>query len=181
MIRKVFKNEYDQLVAKEIANKTVSIILACALMVASFTMYKLYTEQKIIIVPTNTTKEFSVTSNSVSEEYLHQIGQYISTALLNVSPNSAKGQFELILDLASPSFYQNLKLELSNQTRYLVENGITSAFWAKTFKFEKDHIVVHGTKHNIISDKVVEKKEIVLKIYFEVQNGRFYIASFNIK
>ncbi len=181
MTRKIFKNEHDKLVAKEIANKAVSIILAGALAASSFTIYKLYTEQKVVVVPTNITEEFWVTSRNVSETYLKQMGQYVATALLNVSPNSAKGQFELILDLAAPSYYQNLKQELVNQTRYLVENGITSAFWAKTFKYEKDHILVQGTKHNIIGDKVVEKKEVVLKIYFEVQNGRFYISTFEIK
>ena len=181
MIRKYFKNEYDKLVAKEIANKTVSIILAIALSISTFTLYKIYQEQKIVILPASVQKEFWVTSNHVSEAYLEQMGQFISTALLNVSPNSAKEQFELILNLAAPSFYQSLKFELENQKRYLLENGITSAFWAKSFKYEKDHIVVQGNKNNIIGDKVVEKKSITLKIYFEVQNGRFYISSFLLK
>ncbi|MCK9473669.1 TraE/TraK family type IV conjugative transfer system protein [Sulfurimonas sp.] len=181
MIRKYFKNEYDRLVAKELANKIVSIILASALSISSFTIYKLYEEQKIIILPASVQKEFWATSKDVSESYLEQMGQYISTALLNVSPNSVETQFKFVLDLAAPHFYQNLKLDLENQKRYLVENGITSAFWAKSFKFEKDHITVQGMKHNIIGDKVVEKRGITLKIYFEVQSGRFYISSFTIK
>ena len=93
MTRKFFKNEHDRLVAKEIANKAVSIILAGALAVSSFTIYKLYTDQKIVILPTNITKEFWVTSRNLSETYLNQMGQYIATSLLNVSPNSAKGQY----------------------------------------------------------------------------------------
>lgn len=181
MTRKYFKNEYDSLVAKEIANKAVSIILAVALSISTFTIYKLYQEQKVVILPASVQKEFWATSKNVSESYLEQMGQYISTALLNVSPNSAEEQFGLVLELASPGFYQNMKLELENQKRYLVENGITSAFWAKSFKFEKDHITVQGMKHNIIGDKVVEKRGITLKIYFEVQSGRFYISSFAIK
>ena len=181
MMRKYFKNNYDRLVAKEIANKIVSIVLATALVVCSVVIYKLQSEQKVIIVPTNTTKEFWATNSNLSETYLKQMGQYVSTALLNVSPNNAKEQFALILDLAAPTYYQTLKAELANQTRYLVENGITSAFWARTFKYEKDHIAVQGTKEHIISDKIVKKEEVNLKIFFEVQNGRFYISSFVIK
>ena len=181
MIEKFFKNDHDKLVAKELANKIVSIILGVGMTISSFTIYKLTSEQKTIILPTKVDKEFWVTNNQLSEAYLEQMGQYISTALLNVAPNSASSQFKLIIDLAAPAFYQQLKGELGNQTRYLSENGITSAFWAKSYKFDKDYIAITGTKNHIIGDKVVDKKEIVLKIFYIVQNGRFYISSFEIK
>jgi conjugal transfer pilus assembly protein TraE len=181
MIEKFFKNEHDRLVAKELANKTVSIILAVGMVISSFTIYKLVNDQRTVIVPTNVDKEFWVTSNKLSETYLKQMGQYISTALLTVAPNSASNQFKLILDLAAPAFYQQLKSELTNQTRYLTENDITIAFWAKDFKFDKDYIAITGTRNHIIGDKVVDNKEIVLKIFYIVQNGRFYISSFEIK
>lgn len=181
MIEKFFQNEQDRLIAKELANKTVSIILAVGMAVSSITIYKLTSEQKTIVIPATVDKEFWVTSNQLSEAYLEQMGQYISTALLNVAPNSAQNQFKLILDLAAPEFYQQLKTELANQTRYLTENGISSVFFAKEYKFAKDYISITGTKNHIIGDKVVNKKEMVLKIFYKVQNGRFYISSFEIK
>lgn len=181
MLSKNFKTKYDQLVAKELANKASNIILSVALAISSFTVYQLYSSERVVVVPTNVSKEFWVSTNKLSESYLNQMGQYISTSLLNVSPNSAKQQFELVLDLAAPEFYQTLKLELNNQTRYLTENGITSAFYPKSYKFEKDKIIINGQKNNIIGDRIVEKKDIVLTVFYIVQNGRFYISRFEIK
>lgn len=181
MIEKIFKNEWDKLVAKELSQKVASIALSVALAILAFTTYKLVTEQKTIILPTNINNEFWATSNYVSESYLKDMGQYISTATLNVAPNSAKEQFELVLNLASPNYYQTLKGELLSQERYIKENGITSIFFTKSFKFEKDHIAVSGTKRHIITDRVVETKEVVFKIFFEIQNGRFYISGLDIK
>lgn len=181
MMEKYFKNDWDRLVAKELTQKVVSIFLSVALAISAFTTYKLTTEQKTVIVPTGVTNEFWASSNYVSESYLKDMGQYISTALLNVAPNSAKDQFDLVLNLASPKYYQTLKSELLSQERYIKENGITSIFFTKSFKFEKDHISISGTKKHIITDKVVDTKEMVLKIFFEIQNGRFYIAEFKIQ
>lgn len=181
MISDKFKTKYDQLVAKELAHKASNIILSVAVAIMSFTAYNLYTNERIVVVPTNVSKEFWISSNKLSESYLNQMGQYVSTALMNVSPNSAKQQFELVLELAAPEFYQTLKMELNNQNKYLVENGITSAFYPKSYKFEKDKIVINGQKNNIIGDKVVERRDIVLTVNYIVQNGRFYISKFEIK
>ncbi len=181
MIEKIFKNKYDKLVAKELANKVISIILSIALAIATFTIYQLSTNQKTIILPAKVDKEFWVTSNELSEVYLKQIGSYLTQALFNVSPNNAKEQFLLILDFAAPSFYQKLKSEMVNQAKYIVQNGITSSFYPKSFKFEKDFILISGTKHHIIGDKVVEKKEITVTFSYVVQNGRFYISNLKIK
>jgi len=177
----IFKSKFNNLVAQNLANKIVVIIFAFIIGIEGIVINDLIGKQRTIILPCgNIVKEFWVTGNKVSKNYLQRQAQFISSSLHTTNPKNAKKQFFSILPLIEPAQYNKVKKEFLKQIRYLVDNDISTVFYPSSYDYKENEIIVEGVKNNTIGNKIVTSKNIKFKIKFYMKDGRFYIKSLKV-
>jgi len=176
-----FKSKFNNLVAKELANRIMMMIFAVIIGIEGLVIKDLMLSQRTIILPCgNIAKEFWITGNKVSQTYLETQGRYISSLLHTVNPRNAKKQFFSILPLIESNQYGKTKNEFIKQIKYLVDNDISTVFYASEFDYKENEIIITGVKNNSIGNKIVTSKNIKFTIGFNIKNGRFYIKSLKV-
>lgn len=139
--------------------------------------------QKVVFMPPKiVNQEFWIAGNQVSKGYLHEMGQFISFNLLNITKENARNNIDNLLTLVDPKFYQEVKTKLLEQMNYIIDNAISRTFFVSAIDADtKGQIKVFGVVKDIISDKVVRSSQSVLKINYIIEQGRFILNDLSIE
>lgn len=142
--------------------------------------FNLIGQEKTIIVPTDAKQSFWVKGNMVSKEYLEEMGYFISSLLLSVSPDTAEYQKTQILKYAAPYARGDLDIKMKVDIRRMKEKGLSTFFFANDMKFlvEDKKVAVTGTLQSFIGDKRVSSRETTWLIAFDYRNGQIYVKDF---
>lgn len=134
--------------------------------------------QKVVFVPPKiVNQEFWIAGNEVSKTYLHEMGQFITFNLLNVTKSNANNNIENILTLVDPKFYDEVKSKLLEQARYIIENSISRTFFVTSINADTKGIIrVYGVIKDIIENKVVRSENTEFEIKYDIILGRFFLT-----
>lgn len=178
-----FKNRLDKYIYENISFRIITVVLSIMIMYLVYVIISRTDSQKVVFMPPKiVNQEFWIAGNQVSKQYLHEMGQFVSFNLLNITRENANNNIENILTLVDPNFYQQLKTNLLMQTDYITANSISRTFFVSSIDADtKGLIKVHGVIKDIISDKVVRSENIILSINYMIEHGRFFINGINIE
>lgn len=178
-----FKNRLDKYIYENISFRITTVVLSIMIMYLVYVIISRTDSQKVVFMPPKiVNQEFWIAGNQVSKQYLHEMGQFVSFNLLNITRENANNNIENILTLVDPNFYQQLKTNLLMQTDYITANSISRTFFVSSIDADtKGLIKVHGVIKDIISDKVVRSENIILSINYMIEHGRFFINGINIE
>ncbi|EAJ1645402.1 TPA: conjugal transfer protein TraE [Campylobacter coli] len=178
-----YKNQMDKYIFENITFRIVTLILSFVILVLIWVILARIDSQKVVFMPPKiVNQEFWIAGNQVSKGYLHEMGQFISFNLLNITKENARNNIDNLLTLVDPKFYQEVKTKLLEQMNYIIDNAISRTFFVSAIDADtKGQIKVFGVVKDIISDKVVRSSQSVLKINYIIEQGRFILNDLSIE
>ncbi|EOC4456635.1 TraE/TraK family type IV conjugative transfer system protein [Campylobacter jejuni] len=178
-----YKNQMDKYIFENITFRIVTLILSFVILVLIWVILARTDSQKVVFMPPKIiNQEFWIAGNQVSKGYLHEMGQFISFNLLNITKENARNNIDNLLTLVDPKFYQEVKTKLLEQMNYIIDNAISRTFFVSAIDADtKGQIKVFGVVKDIISDKVVRSSQSVLKINYIIEQGRFILNDLSIE
>ncbi|RTJ22345.1 TraE/TraK family type IV conjugative transfer system protein [Campylobacter jejuni] len=178
-----YKNQMDKYIFENITFRIVTLILSFVILVLIWVILARTDSQKVVFMPPKiVNQEFWIAGNQVSKGYLHEMGQFISFNLLNITKENARNNIDNLLTLVDPKFYQEVKTKLLEQMNYIIDNAISRTFFVSAINADtKGQIKVFGVVKDIISDKVVRSSQSVLKINYIIKQGRFILNDLSIE
>ncbi|EAI8358523.1 conjugal transfer protein TraE, partial [Campylobacter coli] len=173
----------DKYIFENITFRIVTLILSFVILVLIWVILARTDSQKVVFMPPKiVNQEFWIAGNQVSKGYLHEMGQFISFNLLNITKENARNNIDNLLTLVDPKFYQEVKTKLLEQMNYIIDNAISRTFFVSAIDADtKGQIKVFGVVKDIISDKVVRSSQSVLKINYIIEQGRFILNDLSIE
>ncbi|CAG9345562.1 conjugal transfer protein TraE [Campylobacter jejuni] len=178
-----YKNQMDKYIFENITFRIVTLILSFVILVLIWVILARTDSQKVVFMPPKiVNQEFWIAGNQVSKGYLHEMGQFISFNLLNITKENARNNIDNLLTLVDPKFYQEVKTKLLEQMNYIIDNAISRTFFVSAIDADtKGQIKVFGVVKDIISDKVVRSSQSVLTINYIIEQGRFILNDLSIE
>ncbi len=94
------------------------ILLACLLFVR---------KERVVILPT-VGPSLWIEENRVSDTYLEKMGAYLGDLLLTKTPSDVERKNKILLEYVHPSFYQEVKKQLSHEKDRIIHGNQTILF-----------------------------------------------------
>lgn len=172
-----YKNKMDKYLYENITFRTISIVFSIVIMFLVYIIVARTDSQKVVFMPPKiANQEFWIAGNEVSKTYLHEMGQFITFNLLNITKSNAHNNIENILTLVEPKYYNEVRGKLLEQTRYIIENSISRTFFVSAIDADtKGTIKVYGVVKDIIKDKVIRSDISEYEIKYDIILGRFFL------
>ena len=172
-----YKNKMDKYLYENITFRIVTIALGLVIVFLVYIIVSRTDSQKVVFVPPKiVNQEFWIAGNEVSKTYLHEMGQFVTFNLLNISKSNAINNIENILTLVDPQYYNEVRAKLIEQVRYIIENQISRTFFVSSIDADTKGIIkVYGVLKDIVQDKVINSEIMEFDIYYDIILGRFFV------
>lgn len=183
MLWEKYKNKMDRYIFENITFRVTTIVLSFVVLLLVWIIIARTASERVVFMPPKViNQEFWIAGDEVSKGYLHEMGQFVSFNLMNITKNNAKNNIENLLTLVDSRFYQQIKLKLNEQMNYIIDNEISRTFFVSGIDADTRGLIkVFGVVKDIISDKVVRSNQSTLNIQYEINQGRFIINDINIE
>lgn len=142
-----------------------SILLLNNLILSGAVFYK---RERMILVPPRITKPFWVQGSSVSQEYLTEMGAYISKLFLDLSPSSISYNHGTLLTYATPEAYGQLKKQFMKEADEYTKLQLSTHFKPSevTVNSETLEVTVKGTLNSYVAGKHIRESQETVVIRF---------------
>lgn len=129
--------------------------------------------EQVILVPPHHTKSLRVQGTDISQEYLEEMGVYISKLLLDLSPATFMYNHEVLLKYVAPEFYGALKKKLLRDGEQYTKLQLSTNFKPSqvTASPKKLQVDVIGTLTSYIASKEVESTQEIITLEFTQRGG----------
>jgi conjugal transfer pilus assembly protein TraE len=134
-----------------------------------------------VSAPPTVVKDFWVSNKYFDDNYLQQMGIFLSYMLLNVTPKSLDFQLELLKPYLAPDAYSQEEVNINLKKKKYEQYQITTSFTPNRVYTPKDkskcRIEVEGYLSKRIGAKSLPDKSGKLTLDCININGRFYVTS----
>lgn len=168
------KLEYMRASAAEFFSQRNLALVAAGIMAFSnlvlVTAY-IFKGERTILVPPQLTRSFWFDGGDVSKEYLEEMGLFMSTLLLDMSPSSAQFKHQAILKYAVPESYGSLKNKLLKDEDYYNELQLSTTFRPAQVIADPQNLTasVKGTLTSYMGTDKIHNEEINLQLNFALR------------
>jgi len=100
-------------------------------------------QDRVLISPPVITESFWLDSNTVSESYLRQIGDYFIKTAMTVTPNTVESQYQYILNNVYPEYFGDVKGQLLRRGNDVKNKGISTVFISKSYDIDMQTLTVN--------------------------------------
>lgn len=135
-------------------------------------------ETKTAFVPPEITRPFWISSEDASPEYFEQMGQFINSLPLNVTPETIGQACKQYLTYVLPRDRDAYKKKCDLTAARVKRDGASQSFSIGTIKTDAKNrrVAFTGVLTTVISDKVYRNNE-TYAMQFVHSDGRFYIGN----
>lgn len=153
-----------------VASVATNVLLAVGVLTADRT-------HRETLVPPKIHQTFWVENDRVSGTYLEEMGLFILTNALDVTPASAEFQARQILNYADPKSYGALEKDLLANAVRMKEGNVSTFFAvnARTLDEPNQAVAFTGTLSTILGDKTVSSEPKAYSIKFGMRNSKVVV------
>lgn len=157
----------------------VAGLLSLNLLQAFVTVFR---EERIVVVPPDTKREFWLTQNRVSASYLEEMALFFAPLMLEVSPESAAYKRDIILRYTVSESYGALKAKLLEDEKRLQKEHVTTSFQLSAVKVRSREMQVEvtGDLSRFIGERRISQSRDTYRFTFVYRMGRLLIQSFQL-
>jgi conjugal transfer pilus assembly protein TraE len=141
---------------------------------------RLWSHQRVVLVPPSVHKTFWVEEQRVSAEYLEQMAYFLMQLTLNVTPQSVDHQSRLLLRYAAPAAYGELRAALLAAADRLKRDGAATVFSARDLAVDEPslRVGIRGQLTTFISDRRVSEVAKGYAVEFQYTAGQIFLKAF---
>ncbi|MBM3610924.1 MAG: type IV conjugative transfer system protein TraE [Alphaproteobacteria bacterium] len=163
-----------------IQQRNLLALLCLGLLLSNIILVSLSGNSHVILVPPEITKTFWVDREEVSPEYLEQMASFLVHEILDVTPQSASRQRDLILKYVAPSFYNAFRKRLLKEEELLQKEQASTSFKITQITIDQKITITGIMDHYVASLKVKSAQE-TYEMTFIYKGGRLLLSSFEPK
>jgi len=154
------------------------LVLVMVIAVEGAVMLNLMDKQRVIVVPINVDRKFSITGDSASPEYVEMMVRQIVYLKENFTPETVKENFKAFLSLISPRYYNQVEEKLMNTANELIKYQISQVFFPKEVFVKGNTATVTGIKKIYAGEHLAEQKPVKISIRFKINQGKFEVLKY---
>jgi conjugal transfer pilus assembly protein TraE len=131
------------------------------------------------IVPPEIRRPYEVGADYASNDYLMDMAGYVLDKVLTVSPETVEYNNKIILKMAHPDGYPNLKSTLDAAALRLKQERVTTVWIPRNEKVDPNTktVEINGEIKTYIADNLTSKREKSYLVQFIVTlSGRLYVS-----
>ena len=166
------------------SNRTLGFALALlgfCQMLSLFAIMSLVGNEKTVLVPPTIDRQFWVSRDQVSREYLEEMAGFVSWLVLNVSPGDIDWKRKVYLSYVAPDSYADVKAKAEVEADRLRQNNASMSFLVQQLTAsERDQsVVVSGRLRRQVSGvDVGEPENRSYQVDFKYAGGRASVKGF---
>jgi conjugal transfer pilus assembly protein TraE len=160
------------------------LVLASGLLLLSFILtllcFYLSGRERIILVPPTITRSFWVSHNDVSPEYLSEMTTFFAYSRLNVTPESADSQRQLLLRYVDPRYYGTLNTLLIAERDRITSQHVSTAFYPVNIKVDVKtlSVLIIGDLVSTVGTAQVASQRVAYEVRYLCDQGRLLVSQF---
>lgn len=181
MNKKTYLFENAELKKQNRFLRFVVFLIAVAVVIQGFLVYRAGINQKIVLVPLYLEGESFVTGKDGSDAYLREMGSYVCYLRLNYAPSNVSKQFNNFLKLVDSSIFGKMQKSLYKIKEEVIQYRISSSFYPDKIEINraKKAIFVYGKLLQWVDEKTLTSSERkIFAIKYKIESGRFYVVDF---
>ena len=159
--------------------KFAIIVLAAAVVVNSFLVFRAIKYQRVVLIPPQMTGTVEFVQGKPTETYIKDLGRRIINLATTYSPATARAQFDELLTYYAPESYPVASKEWYSLASRVEESQVSSTFYLESFKYGgkvgKDTLELFGNSRQFADDVMIENRSKTFIIKYCLQDGRLYI------
>ena len=136
--------------------------------------------QRIVIVPPEVRTEFWVEDGQVSRSYYLEWGYYLAQLILNVTPDSASYQHEVLLRHVASPYRNQIRQRLAVAQKRMQEEQLGTFFSVGEIFVEPQlgQVAFVGTLSSYVQGRRVEERSAAYMASFQVAGGQLRLKQF---
>lgn len=164
-------------------NKLLKFSVACLVMIAIVQAYatvKALGRQRTILLPPGVSSKMELSGDTANEAYLREFARYATGLALNVTPHTARGNFDELLAIYSPRTWGKGRSSLYKMAADIEMAKVSTVFFPQSIKpFEKEgRIEIAGHRNVYTEDLLVESGKKTYVFRYELVDGNFQLLGF---
>ncbi|OGP32488.1 MAG: type IV conjugative transfer system protein TraE [Deltaproteobacteria bacterium GWC2_56_8] len=138
-------------------------------------------DKAVVITPPEIKKEFWISPNRASDEYVEQMSLFFITFVSNISPDNVKYFHQVFSKYLTSDAYSRVKNTLAGEAEYIKKNNISQSFIPGTVTIGKNGVVlITGEQRRFIGNEEVKKGRVTYRLNVVFKNWTLNIDDYNI-
>lgn len=157
------------------------IALSIAIIAMSFCIYRAIGHKTVTLVPPVLSQQISLSDVTPDQSYIEQMGLFLSSIRLNVTPKNAKKNFDIFLSHVAPESYGYLSSLLYKEEAAIKKGDISAVFYPtdQYIDLNKSALVIDGRLDKYSGERKVSSKEVRFEVVFDYRDGSLLITDFH--
>jgi conjugal transfer pilus assembly protein TraE len=160
------------------------LVFASGLLVLCFLMlffcFYLSGRERIILVPPTIAHSFWVTNTEASSEYLSEMTTFFAYLRLNVTPESADSQRQILLRYVNPRYFGALNAALIAERDRIKTQHVSIAFYPVNVQVNtKGYLaIIHGDLVSYVGATQLSSQRVAYQLQYRYDQGRLFLNQF---
>ncbi|MQA40598.1 type IV conjugative transfer system protein TraE [Rugamonas aquatica] len=159
----------------------LSLVLAVAVLVLGLVVLRTLGMQRTVVTPPTVSREFWVSHDRVSADYLQMMAEFVCGLVLDVTPESVSWKKKALLPLVAPESSAGFSMRMDREAERLKKMNGSTYFSAQTYDADEDAQSVRATGilHTQINGHETTPRQVTYLIEFDYRGGREHLARFS--
>ncbi len=177
---KIFLQKTANLFTENRLLKFVIVVLALAVVVNSFLVFRAIRYQRVILIPPKLTGTIEFVQGKPSDGYIRDMGRRITSLAATYSPATARFQFDELLAFYAPEAYPQAAKTWYALAGRVEESLISNVFYPQNLILESNasRLEITGERKQFADNKLVDAAKKTYVVRYRLEDGRFYLLSF---
>lgn len=174
------RSEIEKMFAQRNGYLTLAAGAIFLCLLQSVIIFILIGKEKIVVVPPVIEKRFWVSAQGASAEYLSEMTTFFMNLRLNLTPESAFYQHELLLRYVDPVHYNSLKTALIKEEDKIKDQHISTVFYPVNIKVDAKKLIaiIEGDFKSFVGEVAMPVKRMTYKMNYRFDDGKLLVKSF---
>jgi conjugal transfer pilus assembly protein TraE len=160
------------------------LVLSCGLLLLSLILiifcFDLSHRERVVLVPPHIEHSFWVDNDGASSEYLSEMALFFCFLRLDVTPESADSQRQILLRYTDPHTFGVLNNALIAERDHIVAQHVSTAFYPISVKVNAKSfvVIITGDLTSSVGATPLPVQRVAYQLQFRYEQGRLSVNQF---
>jgi type IV conjugative transfer system protein TraE len=156
-----------------------TLFLGITIMILSFVIFKVSTQERIVIIPAHLKEKIIIEDNTANESYVRAMAHYLVDLIYNVTPHNIENKFEEFLQYVPTTSIKEITDDLNRRIESYGNTKISSSIIVEEVLIGKNNeVYVHGKSVRYVSGRLLGHEPIYIHLKYNLVHGGFEIEIF---
>ena len=178
---KIFKDNLKELKLQRNYSLCLNIFLSLVVILSLTIVIKKSNLVSTVVIPAGLNEKIEISQNGVSDSYLIQWSEFLTSLKLNVTPSNINRKQSVLLSYVDSAIYNEFKAHLSDEIDKVQKDEISTVFFptdSKVVNKEKMTTMVTGVLRVYIGNEINSESQISYQLQYKLNNNNLLLTSF---